>query len=89
MKRATFIPLYIAAHIIGVVLHIHKHTLFIKESYTKQKNETLKSELIHKQQQITHQLYSLRDYAHISSYARTALHMQPIHINQIKKLSSL
>ncbi|MCX5925468.1 MAG: cell division protein FtsL [Candidatus Dependentiae bacterium] len=86
MKQAPYIPFLIAVQIICIILHIHKHTLFIKESYIKQKNEKIKNELEHEHQQLTQQLCALRDYSSIEAFARTTLHMKPAHIHQIKKL---
>lgn len=86
MKKNISIPFLVTVHIICIVLHIHKHTLFIKESYIKQKNEKIKNELEHERQQVTQQLCALRDYASIETFARTTLNMKPVNIHQIKRL---
>lgn len=88
LRKNTLITLIIATHIVYSVLHIHKQTLFIKESYRKQKNEKIKNELDHELRQLTQQLHRLRDYAHIELFARNSLHMRPIQLHHIKKLST-
>lgn len=86
IRKNTLIALVIATHLVYSMLHIHKQTLFIKESYRKQKNEKIKAELDHELRQLTQQLYRLRDYAHIELFARNTLHMRPIQLRHIKKL---
>jgi len=87
MKRVLFAPLATCIVIISLLLHIHKRTLFIQESYIQQKNERARQELEHEYQQLTQQLHALRDYQHIESYARNTLRMHPIHIHQIKHIA--
>lgn len=86
MKRNTFLALFITSHILCVILQIHKHTLFIRESFIKQKHEKVKTELAHEQQRLTQQLYLLRDYQAIEAFARNTLNMKPIQIHAIKQI---
>jgi cell division protein FtsL len=88
MKRSSaFTPLIIVITITGILLHIHKRTLFIQESYARQKNERMKNELEHEYQYLTQQLHALHSYQQIESYARNTLRMQPVHIHQIKHIA--
>jgi hypothetical protein len=86
MKRNYFIFLFSSAQIIFIFLQIHRHTLFIDQSFAKQKNERKKIELTQTIQELSHQLHIVREHANIKQFAHTELDMQPIQMNQIKKL---
>jgi len=88
MKKNTFIALFITTHIVFIALQIHKHTLFIKESFRKQKNEKEKLKLEQNQQELTHELYALRNQGAIKKFAEKKLHMKPIRLNQVKTLKN-
>jgi hypothetical protein len=86
MKKKLFITLFVSTQLLFVVMQIHQHSSFIKHSYSKQKYESQKSDLLHKKQAQTHELYALQNKAEIKQYARRVLHMEPLKLNQIKNL---
>ena len=86
MKKNSFITLFITAHILLVFLQIHKHTLFIKNSYNHQECEKKLVLLQEKKQTLTQQLYALKDRDNIKKYAQDKLKMRPYALNQVKKL---
>jgi cell division protein FtsB len=87
MKRITFISLFVFTHISFVFLQIHKHALFIKQSYSKQKNEKLCQNLRKKKQDIAHQLHTFKNNQDIKEFAQKELQMVQLRVNQIKKLN--
>ncbi|MDP3889033.1 MAG: cell division protein FtsL [bacterium] len=86
MKKNSFIALFIATHIVFIVLQIHKHTLLIKESFRKQKKEKTKTTLEQQEQNLVHELYALRNQNNIKKFAEQKLNMKPVRLNQIKTL---
>ena len=87
MKKKSFLTIFISAHIILIFLQIHKHTLFIKNSYNHQQCEKKLATLTEKKQTLTQELYALKDRENIKKYAQEKLHMRPYALNQVKKLS--
>ena len=87
MKRNLFIIIFIATNIGFFFLQIRKQMLFIKESFCKQKNERIIANLEQKNQEIMNQLYTAQNKTDIKQYAHETLHMQPIQLTQLKKLS--
>ena len=87
MKRSLFISLFIGTNIFFVFLQIHRHSLFIKVSYEKQRQEKIKTELAQKKQNLIHELYSLKDRGAIKKFAEAELGMHKVKLNQIKKLN--
>jgi hypothetical protein len=86
MKRGIFLTIFISTHITFVVLQIHKHSQFIKQSYRKQKNEQLRNKLLQEKQSLVHQWYALHNQDQIKEYAQKKLGMIAINLQQIKKL---
>jgi hypothetical protein len=86
MKKNSFITLFITAHILLIFLQIHKHTLFIKNSYNHQQCEKKLALLQEKKQTLTQELYALKDRENIKKYAQDKLKMRPYALNQVKKL---
>lgn len=86
MKKKSFITFFITAHIILIFLQIHKHTLFIKNSYDQQQCEKTIATLTEKKQTLTQELHALKDRENIKQYARHTLKMRPYALNQVKKL---
>jgi cell division protein FtsL len=86
MKKNSFITLFITAHILLIFLQIHKHTLFIKNSYNHQQCEKKLALLQEKKQTLTQELYELKDRENIKKYAQNKLKMRPYALNQVKKL---
>ena len=87
MKKKSFLTIFISAHIILIFLQIHKHTLFIKNSYNHQQCEKKLATLTEKKQTLTQELYALKDRENIKKYAQEKLNMRPYALNQVKKLS--
>ena len=87
MKRKIFIPLFIGTHILFIFLQIYKHSQVIKLSYKKQKNEADRQLLAQKKQDLTHQLYALKNRSAIKKFAMNHLNMKKITLKQIKKIN--
>jgi len=87
MKKISFLTTFISAHIILIVLQIHKHTLFIKNSYNHQQCEKKLAALMDKKQTLTQELHAMKDRDNIKKYAQSKLNMRPYALNQVKKLS--
>ncbi len=88
MKSPRFITVFIATQIACVFLQIHKHSLFIKQSYRKQHADRIHDELQHKKQQLTQQLYALQSHSEIQKFATDQLKMTHVQLHQIKKLEN-
>jgi len=86
MKKNSFIAIVITAHIVFIFLQVHKHTLFIKNSYNHQECEKKIALLKDKKQTLTQELYALKDRDAIKKYAHDTLKMRPYALNQVKKL---
>ena len=86
MNKKSFISFFVATNLILVFLQIHKHTLFIKNSYEQQQCEKKIATLTEKKQTLTQELHSLKDRQNIKKYAQNILKMRPYTLNQIKKL---
>jgi len=87
IKKPSFISFFIAVHIILIFLQVHKHTLFIKHNYTQQMYEKKINALQDKKQQLTQELYALKDREAIKKFAHDTLQMRPYTLRQITKLS--
>ena len=87
MKKNSFLTIFISAHILLIILQIHKHTLFIKNSYNQQQAEKKVATLTEKKQTLTQELHALKDRENIKKYAQEKLNMRPYALNQVKKLS--
>lgn len=88
MKSPRFVTIFIGAQIAFIFLQIHKHSLFIKQSYRKQHCERVHDEESHKNQQLTQQLYALQSHTEIKKFASEQLKMTHINLNQIKKMQA-
>lgn len=86
MKKNYFITFFITAHIILIFLQVHKHTLFVKNSYTQQQCEKTLATLQEKKQALTQELYVLKDRETIKKFAQEKLNMRPYALNQVKKI---
>ena len=86
MKKNFFITIIITVHIVLIFLQVHKHTLFIKNSYNHQQCEKKIVALTEKKQILTQELYALKDRESIKKYAQNNLKMRPYALNQVKKL---
>lgn len=86
MKRITFASLFVFTHILFVFLQIHKHALFIKQSYRKQKNENLCKNMLKRKDDLAHQLHTFQNNQMIKEFAQEKLNMVQLNVHQIKKL---
>jgi hypothetical protein len=87
MKKISFIPLFITAHILLIFLQVHKHTLFIKNNYQHQQCEKEIVTLKEKRQTMTQTLYALKDREAIKKFAYEKLKMKPYALSQVKKIT--
>ncbi len=87
MKRSTFISLFIGTQLFLVTLQVYKHSKHAQLLYDKQKHELHKANLLAKRQQLTQELYACKDRTAIKEFATKELHMEPVRLSQIKKLS--
>jgi len=85
MKKNLFITLFIGVHISFFFLQIHKQMQFIKESFTKQRNEQTVSKLTHKKQAKLNELYALQNRQDVRSYAQKKLALRPVSMNQLNR----
>lgn len=87
MKKNLFLSLFIITNIGFLFLQIRKQMLFIKESFRKQKHERTLAKLEQKKQEIEHAMYLAQNKQEIKQYAQDELHMKPIRLTQLKKVS--
>lgn len=87
MKRLSFMFIFVTTQVFLIVLQIYKQSHRIQLFYEKQKNETYKAELLLKRQELTQQLYALKDHGRIKQYAEQELKMQPVKLGQIQKMT--
>ncbi len=87
MKKTIFITLFIVTHIGFLFLQIQKQMESVKESFRKQKNERTLTQLEQEKQALTNTLQSLQNKQEIKEFAQKKLHLQPISLTQIKRLS--
>lgn len=87
MKKNTFITFFITAHIVLIFLQVHKHTLFIKNSYNQQQYEKKIIALKERKQILTQELHAMKDREAIKKFAHNKLNMRPYTLKQIQKLS--
>jgi hypothetical protein len=86
MKKNTFITFFITAHIVLIFLQVHKHTLFIKNSYNQQHYEKKIIALKERKQILTQELHAMKDREAIKMFAHNKLNMRPYSLQQIQKL---
>lgn len=88
MKRMAFFTLFITTHVLFAILHIHKNTQFIKQTFAKQKSDSNLEKLALKKQELTKKIYLCQNQESIKEYVDKQLHLQPLSIKQVKKLGS-
>lgn len=79
--------LFVGTHIVFVILLIHKQSYIVKLSFTKQRLEKKKLELIEQKKNLTNRLIALQNPSSIKQYASSRLGMRPVSLDRIKKLS--
>lgn len=87
MTKKIFLAGIITAHIVFIFLHIHTYSGIIKQSYKKQKNEHLILTLEQKKQQLTQQIYALKNQNSIKEFAASALHFEPVTLTQVRRIN--
>jgi hypothetical protein len=88
MKRSYFVSLFVAAHISGIFLLIHKYSLIIEQTYRQQEIGEQTKVLASKKQQLMNQLYAVQQRSSVKKFAQETLHMKEISLASIKKLPS-
>lgn len=88
MKRSYFISIFVATHVFFIFFQIHKHSKIIRLSYQKQKSEQKQEQLTQTVQELTHQLYALKEKSSIKQFAQDMLGMKKIKLSQVKKLDT-
>ena len=87
MKKGTFLTLFLSTQIAFVFLHIHKHMLFIKQSFRKQKNERELAQYAQTKQELTNHLYALQSRSTIKEFAQKELQLKPLSLAHIKRIT--
>lgn len=87
MKKTFFIILFITTHIGFLILQIQKQTHSVHASYDKQKNERILMQLGQQKQALANKLQSLQNKHEIKEFAQNTLHLQPINLSQMQRLS--
>lgn len=88
MKKLYFIVFFISFHILLIGVKINKQSQFIKISYEKQRLEQKKQELFQHKQALTNDLYAFQNPATIKQFAQDVLHMEPLNIKQVKRITA-
>lgn len=87
MKRYSFFTLFIVLHLGFIFLQIHKHMRFIKESFSKQKNERLLANLTQQKQDLLNQLYAKKSRASIKQFAKNK-GLKSLKLARVKRIQS-
>lgn len=87
MKTRLFLALFVCIQIFFIFFHLHKQSSLIELAYQKQKNETVLAELIEQRKQLTHELQTLKNPSLVKKFAQEELHMEPIKMSALKKVS--
>jgi cell division protein FtsL len=88
MKKNILIFLFFTVHATFIFLHVHKHTLLIKNSYEQQKGDKQIAVLKEKKLMLTQELYALKDHHNIKEFATKKLNMQPYKLAHLMTLPS-
>ena len=88
MNQSRFLTIFITANVLFILLHIHKHTQIVRHAYRKQELEHQIDLTANKKEQLLQQLCALKNRESIYQYAQHELHMRPLQLNQIKKISA-
>ena len=87
MKKFYFVSAFITTHLFFIFFQIHKHSKVIRLSYCKQKYEQQKEIMTQKIQELTKNLYALKERSEIKKYAQETLKMKKMKLSQVKKLN--
>lgn len=86
MKRPFFISCFIGAHILFVLLVIHKQNKFIEFSYEKQRKEKMVAQLRELKKKLERERYALTSHERVKTFAHKELGMEPMSIKQLRTL---
>jgi len=86
MKKTTFITIFITAHVLFIILQIHKHSKFVKLSYVQQQHKKVHDRLVQKKEMIKQHLYTQQNRTAVKKLAYEKLGMRQIRMGQIKRL---
>jgi len=89
MKKTTFISIFITAHVLFIILQIHKHSKFVKLSYVQQQHKKVYDRLVQKKEKIKQHLYAQQDRTAVKKLAYEKLDMRQIRMGQIKSLDTI
>lgn len=87
LKSAT-IFWYGSIHLLIIFLQLYKRAEFTKQSFVKQHQEREYAALLEQKDALMHELQLLHDKNLIKRFAQTKLHMQPIKLTQITRISA-
>lgn len=90
MKMASsqrFVILFISCHFLFICIQIYNYTQITSYSYLKQKHEKTEQFLQLAIQELTQELYALKNLKEIKEYAHNILHMRKIRLNQIHQIN--
>jgi hypothetical protein len=86
MHKKYVALIFACTHLIFIFLLIYRHTLYVRASFSLQKNERLIATLQHEKEELTNSLYVLQNHEAIKQFAEQELHMQPLMLSQIVKI---
>lgn len=88
MSKRTFLIGVIISNLSFVLILLHKRNAITEQLYTKQRYEHELLMLAKEEHALQHELCNLQDRTTVKTYAQTYLHMTPITLTQMKKISS-
>ena len=88
MKRRTFITTVITTNVLFILLVVHKHNKVTELLYKKQHLEKELQMCIKQEQSLHQELCDLQNRSTVKAYAAKYLHMSPVTLKQMRKLST-
>lgn len=88
MNKRTFLVTVIVSNLAFVLILLHKRNALTEMLYTKQRGEQELQILAKQEHALQHELCSLQDRTTVKTYAQTYLHMSPVTLTQMRKLST-
>ncbi len=87
MKKKLFLGFFGSLQVFLIFWQVHKQSKLIQLSYQKQKNEKIVAELNEQKKKLMHEQQTQKNPAAIKKFAHEVLHMEPMKIAAIKKLT--
>lgn len=75
-------------HIVFIFLLIYKHTQLVQASFKVQKSEHAIESLKERRQELTNELYALKDHTSIKQFAQKSLNFKEMKLNQVSRFNS-